>query len=48
MSITGEGSEMDEMFKDAPLYFDPGFPPMDRWTRNQQKKMFLVILKLEL
>lgn len=32
LSNEGEGSEIEEMLKDAPLDFDPSFPPMDKWT----------------
>ena len=34
VSNAGEGSEMNEMFKDTPLDFDPTYPPLDRWTQN--------------
>ncbi|XP_042758459.1 uncharacterized protein LOC111908400 isoform X2 [Lactuca sativa] len=34
-----EGSEIEEMFEDAPLDFDPTYPPMDRWTRIHPKEL---------
>ena len=47
VSNAGEDSEMNEMFEDAPLDFDPAYAPMDRWTRSYPKEQVLVILKLE-
>ena len=31
------GSEHDEIFEDAPLDFDPAYPPMEKWTRDDPK-----------
>ena len=37
VSNAGEGSETDEIFEDAPLDFDPTYPPMNRWIQSHQK-----------
>ncbi|XP_052625954.1 uncharacterized protein LOC128132971 [Lactuca sativa] len=35
------GSENDAMFEDAPLDFDPDYPPLEKWTRNHPKEQIL-------
>ena len=34
-------TENDETFEDAPLDFDPAYPPMDKWTRNHPHEQIL-------
>ena len=29
------------MFEDAPLEFDPNFPPLEKWTRNHPKEQVI-------
>ena len=29
------------MFEDAPLDFDPAYPPLEKWTRNHPKEQAL-------
>ena len=29
------------MFEDAPLDFDPAYPPLEKWTRNHPKEQVL-------
>ena len=41
VSNVGEGSEPDNMFEDAPLYFDPAYPPLDKWKRNHPKEQVI-------
>lgn len=37
----GEALETDEDFEDAPLDFDPTYPPMDKWTRSHPQEHIL-------
>ncbi|XP_052621036.1 uncharacterized protein LOC111901200 [Lactuca sativa] len=41
VSNVGEGLEPDDMFEDAPLDFNPSYPPLDKWTRNHPKEQVL-------
>ena len=41
ISIAGEVSDADDIFEDAPLDFDPAYPPMDKWTRDHPKEHIL-------
>ncbi|XP_052625604.1 uncharacterized protein LOC128132724 [Lactuca sativa] len=41
ITLQGEGSETDEMFEDAPLDFDPAYPPMEIWTQNHPREQVL-------
>ncbi|CAI9261149.1 unnamed protein product [Lactuca saligna] len=36
-ACSNAGSEYDEIFEDAPLEFDPAYPPMEKWTRDHPK-----------
>lgn len=39
--ISIDGSENKEMFKDAPLDFDPAYPPMDKWIKSHPKEQVI-------
>ncbi|CAI9294346.1 unnamed protein product [Lactuca saligna] len=34
-------SDNDELYEDAPLDFDPAYPPMDKWTKDHPKKQII-------
>ena len=38
-SVTG--SENEDMYEDAPLEFNPNFPPLEKWTRNHPKEQVI-------
>ena len=33
--------ETEEIFENAPLDFDPAYPPMDKWTRSHPQEQIL-------
>ena len=35
------GSENEEIYEDAPLDFDPTYPPLEKWTRNHPKEQVI-------
>ncbi|KAL7582803.1 hypothetical protein Lser_V15G42497 [Lactuca serriola] len=41
LNVGGEGFEPDDMFEDAPLDFDPAYPPLYRWKGNHPKEQVL-------
>ena len=34
-------TENEEMYEDAPLEFDPAYPPLEKWTKNHPKEQVI-------
>ena len=40
-NISVAGTENEEMYEDAPLEFDPAYPPLEKWTKNHPKEQVI-------